>query len=582
MYKRTGALLTRKYREYLLPTVLSAMSVLLASFIDGIIVGNFIGDKALSAVNLTSPLIMLFQATFFLFGIGGSTAVLISMGRKEEHKANIIYTLSFVFALLMSLIITIAGFVLIDSVTGLFCRSEDAELFALVKEYAMVSILGSALMVMVPFFVYFIRAEGKPRLSANILLIANVVNLIMDFVYIGVFGMGVGGAALATLTGYAVGFIIELVFLLGKNHKLRFVFLKPKNLKIIGEICSCSVASTVNTLLLGAKALFLNQIVLSVGGADAIAVFTVCNFSITFISMFISGGSEAMVPIVGMLYGEKDSKGIDFVVRRAFSVVMLSCVATVAVMEIAPQLLLNLFQVSSQSQLEMGIPAVRIFAISLIGMGISLVLMNYLQVTKKKSTALTISILRGFVLIIPLAYFLSKLFGVSGLWWAFVASEFLTVVIAVIICNIIRVHSKGKYIGLLLHESNGKEAVFEVTVKSSKLNAVNISEMLIEFCKKNNLGTNTSNLIGVSAEEALVNIMRYNGKKEVETDVICRITGEQVVLSLRDDGLPLDPTVFSAENQELFSNTQLIISVADSIKHSNTLGLNNTVITINI
>ncbi len=582
MYKRTGKLLTRKYREYLLPTIMSSVSVLLASFIDGIIVGNLIDDKALSAVNLNSPLVMLFQALFFLFGIGGSTAVLISKGRKDSKKANTIFSLSLVSALVVAVLITVFGVIFIDPLSKLFCQSDDSELLALVKEYALVLISGTFFMVMVPFLVYFIRADGKPRLSANILLVANVINLIMDFVYIGVFKMGVGGAAFATLTGYVIGFIIELTYIFSKKRTIKFARLKLSDFKYLGEICSGSIASTVNTVLLGTKSLLLNQIVLSVGGADGIAVFTVCNFSSTFISMFILGGSEAMVPIVGMLYGEKDSNGISFVVKRAFSVVMFFCGISVAIIEIAPQLLLNLFQVSSASQLEIGVPAVRIFAFSLIAMSFSLVLMNFFQVTKKKNLALTITILRGFVLIISLAYAFAQLFGISGLWWAFVAAEFLTVAIVLVICIIIHVHSKGRYVGFFLNEAHQGEKVFDVTVRSNNLNAVNISQVLIEFCRENNLNQNTSNIIGVAVEEALVNIMNYNDKNEVETDVICRITDTQVLLSLRDNGKPLNPTIFDAENQEQFTNTQLILSIASSVNHANTLGLNNTVIAVNL
>ncbi|MBR1483614.1 MAG: hypothetical protein IJ598_11715, partial [Ruminococcus sp.] len=432
-YQRNGALLGKKFREYLFPTIISNMSILLASFVDGIIVSKLINDDAFSAVNLAEPVVLFMQALFFLFGIGGAICISIAKGQRDEHKANAVFTLSFIASVVVSVIVTVAGILLIDPITRLMCN--DSSLYDYVRNYALFNICGAVFMIVVPYLVFIVRTDGMPKLSANILLISNIVNLIMDFVYIGVFKMDTSGAALATVTGYVVGFGMELYYLLFfKKRTLRFIKLKKTDLKYLGELSTGGIASVVNTILLFVKALLLNKIVLGATGADGMAVFSVCNFTVTFISMFITGGSDTMTPIVGLLYGERDYKGIDIVLRKTFVFVSVSCAVVIAAILLFPQLLLQLFSVTNPARVALGIPAVRIFSLSLIGTGVCYVMMNYLQATKQKAISVTITFLRGLVITVPLAYLLTGLFGLNGVSMSFVLSEALTAALCFLIC----------------------------------------------------------------------------------------------------------------------------------------------------
>ena len=227
--QRNSVLLGRKFNEYLFPTIISSMSILLASFVDGIIVSALVNDNALSAVNLAEPVVLFMQAMFFLFGIGGAIGISIAKGQRDARKANALFTLSFLGAALVSVIVTIVGTLLIDVITSAMCS--DATLTEYVKHYAQVNIYGSLFMIVVPYLIFIIRVDGMPKFSANILLVSNIVNLLMDFVYMGLFKMDTAGAALATVTGYAVGFLMELYYLFSfKKRTLRFIAVKEAKL----------------------------------------------------------------------------------------------------------------------------------------------------------------------------------------------------------------------------------------------------------------------------------------------------------------------------------------------------------------
>ena len=579
-YQRNGALLGKKFTEYLFPTIISSMSILLASFVDGIIVSKLIGDDAFSAVNLAEPVVLFMQALFFLFGIGGAICISIAKGQRNEHKANALFTLSFTASVIVAVIDTVAGTLLIDPITHALCS--DGTLYEYVKHYALFTIYGSVFMVVVPYLVFIIRVDGMPKLSANILLISNIVNLFMDLVYMGVFKMDTSGAALATVTGYVVGFVMELYYLLFfKKRTLKLIRLKKDDFRFLGELCTGGIASVINTILLFVKAILLNQIVLSTTGADGMAVFSVCNFSVTFISMFVSGGSDTMTPIVSLLYGERDYKGIDLVLRKTFIFVAASCAVIIAFIMAFPKLLLQLFSVTSPERVALGIPAVRIFSLSLIGMGICIVTMNYLQATKQKAISVTITFLRGLIIIVPLAYLLSISFGLNGVSMAFVFAEALTAAITFLICLIVSRAKKDKYSGVLLHERQTDcSALFDASLRPEAEQAADISDEIIAFCNNNGVTGKAADYAGVLAEETVEHIRFFNkDKKQPQIDLICRVTDSEVILSVRDNGEAFDAATVEGDDGE-FTNLKMINTLADSVDYTRALGLNNMLINI--
>ncbi|MBR7008803.1 MAG: hypothetical protein IKH90_09275 [Ruminococcus sp.] len=575
--KRNGTLLGKKFNEYLLPTILSAMSILLASFVDGIIVSKLIDPDALSAVNLAEPVILFFQALFFLFGIGGLISISRALGERNSSKANSLFTLAIVGAVIASVVVTAAGTLFKDGIVSLICNEQ--KLTQMVGEYVSYSIYGSSFIIIVPTFVFIMRVDGMPKFSSAVLIVSNAVNLIMDIVYIKVFDMGIKGAALATVTGYAVGALMVLYYLcIYKKRTLRFVKPGAAELKNIAELCTSGISSVLNTLLLFIKAILLNRIVINAGGADAISAFSVCNFLLTFISMFVSGGADTMTPIVSMLSGEKDHKGISIILRKTFVFVLCCCAAVIAIICLFPETVLALFSVKSESKLAMGVPAVRIFSLSLIGMGISYIMMNYFQSVKHKPLSIMITLLRGIVMTVPLAYAMSKLFGVKGIWWSLFISEMLTAAAAFAVSFIIYRTKKDKYSSVFLFEKaadNG--AVYDVSLDAQKRSAVKVSEDISTFCLENSVSEQKAKYAGLLAEEAVEHIRRFNTEKVPQIDLFCKVLDDRIILSVRDNGAIFDPANVRDDTEE-FSNLKMIGSVADKVDYTRVIGLNNMLV----
>ena len=575
--KRNGVLLNKKFNEYLFPAILGAMSILLASFVDGIIVSKMISSDALSAVNLADPVILFMQAVFFLFGIGGLITISRALGERDRRKANAVFTLAVVGSIITAALVTLLGTLFIDNIVSAICNEQ--KLTQMVKEYVSYSIYGCSLIIIIPTFVLLMRVDGLPKFSSAVLVVSNVVNLIMDIVYIKVFDMGIKGAALATVTGYAFGALMVLYYLLFyKKRTLKFVKLCAKDIKYMGELCVSGISSVLNTVLLFVKAILLNRIVISTAGAEGIKAFSVCNFLLTFISMFVSGGADTMTPIVSMLSGEKDCSGLRFVLKKTFIFVLGCCAAVIAFICIFPETVLGIFSVKSESGLAVGIPAVRIFSLSLIGMGICYIMMNFYQATKHKPLSIMVSLLRGLALTVPLAFVMSKMFGTTGLWWSIFISEMLTAVILFAVSYVISRKKKDKYSSILLFERKAENCAFyDVSLEAEQKNAVKVSETICSFCLENSVEDKKAQYAGLLAEETVEHIRRFNKDKAPRIDLFCSVIPDKVILSVRDNGAIFDPANVEDDTEE-FSNLKMIHSVADNVEYTRVIGLNNMLV----
>ena len=331
-------------------------------------------------------------------------------------------------------------------------------------------------------------------------------------------------------------------------------------------------------MLLFLKAILLNRIVISAGGPEGITAFSVCNFLLTFISMFVSGGADTMTPIVSMLSGEKDHKGIRIVLKKTFIFVLGCCTAVIAFICIFPETVLSLFSVKSENELITAVPAIRIFSLSLIGMSICYIMMNYFQSVKHRSLSIMITLLRGFIITVPLTFAMSKIFGISGIWWALLISETLTAFILFLVSFIIYKMNSNKYSSLLLFEKSSENCnVYDISMSAEKESAVNASKKIREFCLKNGLSDKKAQYMELLTEETVEHIRRFNIEKKPQIDLFCSIMTDKIVLRLRDNGEIFDPSVVDDDEEE-FSNLKMIHSVADNVEYTRVIGFNNMLV----
>ena len=202
---RNVVTVNKKYNEYFLPTVLTAMATNIAMIVDSMLAGNMLGKNSLAAINLMSPVAQLYFSLTILFWLGASSIISYAKGKRDNALANKVFTITFITIIALSVVLMGIGLPFGDSICSIFTR--DKELHSLLYAYYIPFIVGSPIYLLLMCSIHFVKADARPKFASNIIIIiiiANVINLILNLVFMGPLKMGVAGSSIATMTGYAL------------------------------------------------------------------------------------------------------------------------------------------------------------------------------------------------------------------------------------------------------------------------------------------------------------------------------------------------------------------------------------------
>lgn len=247
------------------------------------------------------------------------------------------------------------------------------------------------------------------------------------------------------------------------------------------------LSGALGTMLITVKMLFLNTIIQSIGGSAGMVSYSVCSSSQIFMSMFITGASQTMIPIIGVCLGEKDYDGVRYAFRRAARVLAVSSVVIMLFICIEPEPIIKFFGITSPTDIANTVPAMRINALSFPGLSFSFLLLYYYMATQKRAISTAISIINGIVILIPSALILGKFFGITGVWYSLVVAQVGTLVVVYFIDLAEKRKSGGKYKNFYLLEETEDNELLALSFKGTKENAAGVSLYLSSFLSKTEL-----------------------------------------------------------------------------------------------
>lgn len=411
--------------EFFFPSVLMAMSSSLSIIVDSIIVGNVLGNSELAAMNLIMPLSLCFTAVTAIFGIGASIYIPALKGRLDHAGADKCLTLSCLAWFVCSAFTVLLGIFATDHIASFLSGSSGLTTY--VAEYLRVYLIGAPFTFITMIFPHIIRSDGKPKLASNVLIIANVTNLILDVVFMKYAGMGLTGGSLATICGYALGSFLYLIYVFSKARTLHITKIRLRDLKLYLDMIKFSISSILGQGFMFAKIWIFNMVISAVAGQEGLTAFSVCTSCLSFVSMFIAGAAQTMMPMVGAFNGSGDHTAVGMTIRKALRMVIGCCIGTTILFELFPSVVLMLFGVTEGAALDIGIMAVRLFSLALTGIGISFLFMYYAQASGMPSFSMQICALEGFFVIVPAALILAWRFGITGFWLAYTVNEVIMI-----------------------------------------------------------------------------------------------------------------------------------------------------------
>jgi len=569
-----------------MPMVLSAMTAELALVVDSILVSHILGPKEMACVNMVGSIDQLFYGLSVLFALGAEGMISIAIGARERGKANSLYTSAISMIVVTAALITIFGIIFFKGVMGML--TQDAAVEPMLAPYLRVTILGAVPCMLIMGMEIMLQTDGMPELATKAAIVTQVVNLVLDVVFMKFFGMGTGGAALATQCGYCCGLLL-IWYVYGRSDRrtLSFVNIFKKKVSEVLKECwgtiKTGLPTAVGLCLISLKIMIIYRILQDKGGVEGAEVYSVAQPCHSMTSIIISGMTDAMVPLVGCLFGEKDYKGTRMLGRFVLINTTLIAGIIALLIIIFPKAVFGMFNVGPEVASEYA-NSLRFFAISLIGNAATFAMIYYYTAIQKLTPAMILNLVEGFFAVVPVAYLLAKPWGVDGVFAAFVVAELAAMLVILLTPLFVRTED-GKHPDIFLVDKTEPHTLYNASLTATPENASKISRDVINVLKERGMGEETSNLTGLVLEEMTLNICNYpvNAKRPIGVDARVYTTDEGTMVSFRDNGAAFNPLVYTSEEQEkglLTDSIMVMKSLAKKVDYDRHLSMNQTYITL--
>lgn len=579
MDNRNNRLLNAKLNKYIIPGIMMSLALQLGNIVDTIFVSNLIGVEAMSAVTMSLPVETIVQLTGYCLGVGGSIAVGNMLGKRDKEGASKLFSATFMVTLVVGLLFSICALGVADPIARLLV-SGDGILTTYTRDYIRISMFGAPVIGIGLMMVSYLGVENHPELASVYLILANVINLILDYIFLKFTPLGITGASLSTVLGFLFAMVVFIAYVRSEKRNISFVRLKAKDFSIIKEAIITGVPMLVFMATNFIKSLGLNTIIMNQIGEEGMAVFTVCDNVLLIVEM-LTGGIIGVIPnVAGILFGEKDYVGIRVLCKKMLKYsYMVLAVIFVFIMLFTHQITVLFGSGGGELGAQM-IQALRIFALCVAPYLWNKFIISYYESIEETAIASFVTFLENAVAVLPATFIGIYIWkqidgiGIDGIAIGFVATEIITVIAALIFRKI-----KHKNSTFYIVPDKNPGINLDFSIKSTMEEAGTVNRKIMDFCKKNNVSGNKANLAAVCAEEMTVNIIKFGGKTSNWIDINLCLEEDICRLRIRDNGINFNPLEYTYDHEEFdIHGIELVKKISKSMDYIRAIDMNNTII----
>lgn len=585
--ERNEYLIKRKFFKYLFPGIMMVAAMQLGNLVDSIIVGNLLGVNALSAINIGMPIVFLSQFAMILLGTGGSIVSSIFLGKHDKRSASNAFSQTYILVIGISLANLVASIFYAYPLARLL--TGGGELTQMTYEFMLTYCLGIPIIAVGYVLSNFLGIDNHPSQSAALHIVANILNLASDFIFIKYCGLGISGSVYSTILGYGVaGIIFAFIYSKSKRRTLSFVMKKSVfELKLFFSSVKSGLPAGLMLLFSALKIGVLNAAVLAMTGDAGMAVYAVCVNSFFLVQLGLHGVSGVIQTISGVLYGEKDFYGIRYILKKVIVISTGIAIALNLLFVLAPGVVEGMFGFDMPAMKQVCDLALQIYSASFLLYAFNNILQTYYATIEKPILGTINTILQGMVILIPLTLCLLPFTGVVGTSIASVGAELLAFVIVMLVRIIMQ--KKGKLDGThfdALPDRNEHQFA-DITVSGASESASSTAHKMYDICLDLNLTKNTANTVAIAVEELIDNIRRYGSGINSFVDICLYKDENGLLLRVRDDGPIFNPLKDLEDNKDdafdedgilKVTGLRLIYSIATKLDYTRVLDLNNTIV----
>ena len=422
---------------YALPAVISQIIASIYNIVDRIFIGHGVGALAIAGLAITFPLMNIIHAFGSLIGVGSAARMSIVLGKKDQEWAENILGNSLIFTLILSSLVVLFCYLFLDRILLLF--GATAETVAYAREYMVYILPGMFLITVVFNLTGLIRASGYPTKAMLIMAGGAILNIILDPIFIFAMHLGIKGAAIASTISIFTMAVVSILHFVQPSSFIRF---KAHAWKLKGYIFKNITLIGMSPFLMNLAAAgvvgILNSQLLRYGGDFAVGTYGICNTYGNFLVLMIIGVCQGMQPIAGYNYGA----GHGHRLKHVYGLTMWICVAIGLFGSIVscafPGMMMRVFTTDSH-MIEMGKTALRFSMVMFPLIGFTIVNSNFFQSIDKPWVAITTSLSRQVIFLIPMSILIPILFthlgwnGLNGVWVSLTISDVLGAVLAAIL-----------------------------------------------------------------------------------------------------------------------------------------------------
>lgn len=414
--------------KFAVPTIAMTVFMSFYTMVDGLFVSNLIGTNALSAINLTAPIIQLVTAISTMLATGGSAVIMKKMGQQKAEEAKEDFT----FLILVNVIVGIAmcavGYLAMDHIFAGMNLSADVEEYC-VEYLSRYLIFTVPILLMNNFTLYMIASE-KANLSLVCSVTGGVLNMVFDYVFIAGFDMGISGAAIATGLGYSVTAVVGLFVFSRKKSLLHFK--KPVfRFKVLTNATTNGCSEMATALVTGIITMMFNWMMLHYVGEDGVAAVTIIMYVLMFASSLYTGYSYGVAPMLSYYYGEQNREKLKKLVAVSMRVIAGISLVTVAVSVLLTRPLVSVFARPDNPVYDLAVTGNRICTIALLFIGFNIFASGMFTALSNGVVSAILAFSRSFVFMLITMIVLPLILGVNGIWLATPAAELMALALSV-------------------------------------------------------------------------------------------------------------------------------------------------------
>ena len=419
----------KEFFKYCFLSILGMLGVSCYILADTFFVSKGLKTKGLAALNLAIPIYNFIHGSGLMLGMGGATKFSIAKSRNEKENMNKIFTNTIYLSVIFAIVFVLCG--VYGSKFLAACLGADAAVFEMTDTYLKWLLIFAPAFIINDVLLCFVRNDGNPKLSMIAMFIGSMANIALDYIFIFPMQMGIFGAVLATGLSPIISVVVMSPHWLKKKNEFHFV-----KSKLYAKIAKSELAigfpSLIAQLSSGIVMIIFNVLILKLQGNTGVAAYgVIANISLVIVAVY-TGIAQGIQPLISKFYGVNDADSMNQVLRYAMITMLAISCGLYAVIFFFAGPIAGIFNSENNIELQQSaVTGLKLYFTSVAFTGYNIIISQFFASVEKTAPAHILSLLRGFIIMVPMAFFMSAVWKITGIWLTYPVTELLVMAVGV-------------------------------------------------------------------------------------------------------------------------------------------------------